>query len=76
MVRAAIRTGGWVMVGHGKFGDDPIENALNRFKTHTFGGTALDDGAARTLLESSGFGQIQSLHTPPGAPALTVGRAI
>ena len=73
-VRAALRPGGWIMVGHGKYGDDRLENALNRFKTVAFGGTALDDEAARALLAACGFSEIVALPTPPGAPALTIAR--
>lgn len=74
-VREGMRSGGWVMVGHAKFGGDDVENALNRYKTVAYGGTALDDDEARELLESAGFMNVRALLTPPAAPALTVGRA-
>lgn len=74
-VRAALRPGGWVILGHGKFGSDALENALNTYKTVAFGGTALDDDAARELLETAGFVDVGALPAPPGAPALTIGRA-
>jgi hypothetical protein len=74
-IRTALRPGGWIMLGHAKFGDDPLENALNRFKTIAFGGTPLDTAAATTLLQQAGFDRILSMTTPPGAPALTFGRA-
>lgn len=70
----ALRPGGWVMLGHGKYGDDPLDDALNRFKTLAFGGTALDDGQAEQLLREAGYTDVGSLPTPPGAPGVTVGR--
>jgi hypothetical protein len=66
--------GGWLVMGHGKFGGDPVENAVGRFKTVAYGGTALDDEQAAALLSDAGFDDVRSLPTPPGAPALTVGR--
>jgi SAM-dependent methyltransferase len=71
---ASLRSGGWLLVGHGKFTDDPVENALNRFKTLAYGGTALDDASAQALLSKAGLVDVTTLRTPPGAPALTVGR--
>ena len=61
-------------MGHGKFGGDPVEDAVDRFKTVAYGGTALDDGQAAALLRDAGLDDVRSLPTPPGAPALTVGR--
>ena len=71
----ALVPGGWVMVGHGKFGNDPLEDAINSFKTVAFGGTALDDEAAQRLLTDAGLVDVHTMPTPPGAPALTFGRA-
>ncbi len=64
-----------MILGHGKFGADALENALNTFKTVAFGGTALDDAAAQDLLGATGFADVDALPSPPGAPALTIGRA-
>jgi predicted O-methyltransferase YrrM len=71
---AALRPGGWIMVGHGRFAGDPVENAVNVFKTVACGGTPLDTDGARQLLITAGLVDVQGLPTPPGAPALTVGR--
>ncbi|HLY32900.1 MAG TPA: class I SAM-dependent methyltransferase [Jatrophihabitantaceae bacterium] len=71
---AALRPGGWIMVGHGRFAGDAVENAVNVFKTVAFGGTPLDAAAAQQLLTTAGLVDVQGLPTPPGAPALTVGR--
>ena len=70
----ALRTGGWAMIGHGKFGADPVEDAINAFKTVAWGGTALDDAAAEALLTEAGLHDVHTVQTPPGAPALSVGR--
>ena len=71
----ALRPGGWLLLGHGKLSDDDArEQALTRWKTLAYGGTPLDDAAAAQLLRDSGLDDIRRLPTPPGAPALTVGR--
>jgi methylase of polypeptide subunit release factors len=71
---AALRPGGWIMVGHGRFTGDAVENAMNVFKTVAFGGTALDHAAAVQLLRDAGLADVRTLPTPPGAPSLTVAR--
>ncbi len=73
-VAAALVTGGWLMVGHGKFAGDPLEDALTGFKTVAYGGTPLDDEQAQTLLREVGLTEVSTMPTPPGAPAITVGR--
>lgn len=72
-VAAALRPGGWLVVGHGKLGGAPVQDALTRFKTVAYGGTPLDETAARRLLTSVGLTCVQTMPTPPGAPAITVG---
>jgi methylase of polypeptide subunit release factors len=73
-VARALIPGGWLMVGHGKFADDPIDNALTRFKTYAYGGTALDDPQAQALLREAGLVEVMTVPTPAGAPGITVGR--
>jgi len=73
-LRAALVPGGWLVMGHGKFGADPVTDAVGRFKTVAYGGTALDDAQAAALLTGAGFEDVRNLPTPPGAPALTVAR--
>jgi hypothetical protein len=70
----ALVPGGWLMVGHGKFAGDSPDEALTRFKTVAFGGTALSDEQAQALLQEAGLGNVATMPTPPGAPAITVGR--
>jgi hypothetical protein len=71
---AAIVPGGWVGLGHGKFGADPISDAITRLQTVAFGGTPLDDDQAQLLLRRAGFESVVTLPTPPGAPGISVGR--
>lgn len=73
-IRSALLPGGWLVMGHGKFGGHPVDDAVGRFKTVVFGGTALDDDEAAALLREFGFTDVRSAPTPPGAPALTAGR--
>jgi SAM-dependent methyltransferase len=73
-LRTALVPGGWLIMGHGKFGRDPVADAVGRFKTVAWGGTALDDEEAAVLLREAGFEDVRNLPTPPGAPALTAAR--
>ena len=73
-VVASLRQGGWLMVGHGKLNGEPTDAAVTRFKTVAFGGTALDDSQAHQLLREAGLEAVVTVPTPPGAPALTIGR--
>ena len=66
--------GGWLMLGHGKYAGTPAEDAVTRFKTIAFGGTALDDDQAQELLRNAQLGDVTTVPTPRGSPALTLGR--
>ena len=70
---AALRPGGLLMIGHGKYDGPELDVALTRFKTVAYGGTPLEGPAAVRLLESHGLAGVQTVPTPPGAPGLTVG---
>jgi SAM-dependent methyltransferase len=72
---AALRPGGWLVIGHGKFGADPVADALNNLKTLAYGGTPVDETTAQQLLRDQGLTDIQTLPTPLGAPGITIGRA-
>jgi hypothetical protein len=73
MVRSLI-PGGWLIVGHGKFAGEPLDDALTRFKTVSYGGTPLDNEQAQRLLRDAGLVDVTTVPTPTGAPAITVGR--
>ncbi len=76
IVRAvvALQAGGWVMLGHGKYGGTDLSDAVGRFKTIAYGGTALDEGQAQQMLGSAGLVEVTTIPTPHGAPAITLGR--
>jgi SAM-dependent methyltransferase len=71
-VAAALRPGGWLILGHGKLGGASAEDALTRIKTIAFGGTALDETAACTLLRDAGLTSVRPMPTPAGAPAIAI----
>ena len=73
VVRSLV-PGGWLILGHGKFAEDPLNDALTRFKTVSYGGTPLDGPQAQSLLEQAGLHHVSTFPTPEGAPAITVGR--
>ena len=73
-VVAALRPGGWLILGHGKFGGTPVEDALTRLKTVSHGGTPLDEAAACHLLQEAGLTSVRTVPTPIGVPAVTIGQ--
>lgn len=73
-ISRALLPGGWLVLAHGTFAGDPIDDAITRFKTVAYGGTPLDDEEAGRLLHDAGLADVRSVPTPPGAPAITVGR--
>jgi predicted O-methyltransferase YrrM len=75
-VTAALRPGGWLILGHGKLGGTPVEDAVTRLKTIAYGGTALDEAAACHLLRSAGLTSVRPMPTPAGAPAITIGQKL
>jgi predicted O-methyltransferase YrrM len=72
-VTAALRPGGWLILGHGKLGGTPAEDALSRLKTISYGGVTLDQAAACHLLRTAGLTSVRPMPTPAGAPAITIG---
>jgi hypothetical protein len=70
----SLQPGGWLMLGHGKYGGSAVNDAIGRFKTIAYGGTALNDGDADGMLRSAGLVEVRTVPTPQGAPAITVGR--
>ena len=72
-VAAALLPGGWLILGHGKFGGTPVEDALTRLKTIAYGGTPLDEAAASGLLHEAGLTSVRPVPTPRGLPAITIG---
>ena len=70
----SLLAGGWLMLGHGKYGGSAVNDAVGRFKTIAYGGTALNDGQAEEMLRSARLVEVRTVPTPQGAPAITVGR--
>ncbi len=72
----ALKPGGWICIGHGRFHGSPLEDSLTRLKTSAYGGTVLDDDDddAQALCTGAGLVDVRTVPTPPGAPAVTVGR--
>ncbi len=73
-IARALKPGGWMMIAYGKFRGVALDDALTRLQTTVFGGTAIDDEQARNLLGDSGLIDVRTVQTPPGAPAITIGR--
>jgi SAM-dependent methyltransferase len=73
-VVAALRPGGWLVVGHGRSGGTPAQDALARLKTLAYGGTPIDGAAACQLLHQAGLSSVRTVPTPAGAPAITIGQ--
>jgi SAM-dependent methyltransferase len=75
-VRNALRPGGWLIVGAGRFDGDALAVAVTRWKTLRAGGTPLSSDDARTALNAAGLGEFREIATPPGAPALYAARRV
>jgi hypothetical protein len=73
-VADALQPGGWLMLGHGKYGGSSLDDAVGRFKTIAYGGTALNDEEAEELLRSAGMSEVMTVPTPQGSPALSFAR--
>ncbi|MEP6628927.1 MAG: class I SAM-dependent methyltransferase [Lapillicoccus sp.] len=70
----SLSPGGWLILGHGKYGGSDMDDAVGRFKTIAYGGTALNDAEAEQMLEAAGLVDVRVVPTPQGSPAITVGR--
>ncbi len=70
----ALRPGGWLVVGAGRFEGTPLSVAVTKWKTYRAGGTPLPRQEANMLFDNAGYVDFQQLATPPGTPALFAGR--
>jgi len=70
----ALRPGGWLTVGAGRFDGEPLAVAVTKWKTLRAGGTPLPAVEAMTMLPAAGFVDAVQLPTPVGAPALFAAR--
>ncbi len=73
-VFAALRPGGWLVVGAGRFDGDALAVSVTYWRTLRSGGTPLTSDQAQAVLADVGFVEAKALPTPPGAPALYAGR--
>jgi SAM-dependent methyltransferase len=73
-VHAALRPGGWLVVGAGRFDGDALAVAVTYWRTLRSGGTPLTSDQAPGILTDAGFVDVMELPTPPGAPALHAAR--
>jgi SAM-dependent methyltransferase len=73
-VHDALRPGGWLIIGAGRFDDNALAAAVTRWKTLLSGGTPLTPDEARSSFAEAGFAAMTELPTPPGAPALYAAR--
>jgi predicted O-methyltransferase YrrM len=73
-VVAALRPGGWLVVGAGRLEGEPLPVALTRWQTLVAGGTALTRADAEARLGRAGLESFLALPTPPGAPMLYAAR--
>ena len=73
-VARAVVPGGWVALGHGRYDGTALDNAVARFQTQSYGGTALDDDQAEAMLTDAGLTHVSSPPMPTGAPSITFGQ--
>jgi hypothetical protein len=73
-VFAALRLGGWLVVGAGRFDGDALAVAVTYWRTLRSGGTPLTSDQAPGILADAGFVEVMEIPTPPGAPALYAAR--
>ena len=73
-VGAALRPGGWLVIGAGRLVGDPLSVAVTRWRTVQSGGTPLSASEARGAVESIGLTRFTDIPAPPGAPALYAAR--
>ncbi|MEP6660263.1 MAG: class I SAM-dependent methyltransferase [Acidimicrobiales bacterium] len=70
----ALKSGGWLVVGAGRFDGDALAVAVTNWKTLRVGGTPLTASDASDVLRGAGLADFRALPTPPGAPALYAAR--
>lgn len=66
-VYRALRPGGWLLFAMVNPGSDPLTASLVRLRTVFWGGCVMSAGQVETLLGQTGFVDVQTLASPPGA---------
>jgi ubiquinone/menaquinone biosynthesis C-methylase UbiE len=74
-VHRALRSGGWVLFGMAKSGNDPLTSAVVQLRTAQWNGCIITSNQAEELLTNEGFANVQTMPSPPNALiSITVGR--
>jgi len=74
-VHRALRPGGWLLFATVNPGADPVTASLARLRTALWGGGLMAPGQVETLLSQTGFVDVRTPASPPGAvAALTAAR--
>jgi SAM-dependent methyltransferase len=73
-VAAALVPGGWLALASQRFGQSPLEDAVARFTTISWGGTPVDAPMAAELLTGAGLLDLIIPPTSPDAPVITFAR--
>jgi hypothetical protein len=73
-VAAALVPGGWLALASHRFGRSPLEDAIARFTTISWGGTPVDAAMAAELLTGAGLLELVIPSTPSDAPVITFAR--
>lgn len=71
---AALRTGGWIVMGTNPPAHDPLKRAVGRWTAALNGGSAYDCDEAAEVLTASGMHDVRRFPTVPGGPVLVAGR--
>lgn len=72
-VRRALAPGRWLLLP-GSLAHPGADGAMAAWQTHLAGGTLLTEDERAQLLADSGFGDLQPLPMPPGAPPVLAAR--
>lgn len=74
-VHIALRSGGWILFGMAKPGNDPLTAAVVRLRNAQWGGCIMSLDQVESLLTNEGFTDVQTMPSPPNALiSITVGR--
>lgn len=74
-IREALRPGGWLLFNTTNPDADPVTSCFVRLRTLLWGGTSMVPEEAESLLNKSGYRDVQRLPSAPSAPmAMVAGR--
>jgi hypothetical protein len=73
---AAVRPGGWIVVGTNPVSGDPLLAAVNRWNAARGQGSAFDAAPAAPELAAAGLADVRTYPTFPGGPVLVAARRL